>query len=178
MGISKQISFLIKTTGYLQSRWRRINVFILFKILNIGFCFSTVSVVGMCVSVATQKLIIQTKPSSQKTSQASRGTYTDMSVKRPLTLLETSALVVWDKRQARWASPYSTLCYCVNAHLQVFMPSFKSVCTCPPSVRPSVHRHQPWDPVPVIDWTMETVPSQSTDLSYRRSQEFLSEVSS
>lgn len=81
----------------------------------------------MCVSVATQKLIIQTKPSSQKTSQASRGTYTDMSVKRPLTLLETSALVVWDKRRARWASPYSTLCYCVNAHLQVFMPSFKSV---------------------------------------------------
>lgn len=42
----------------------------------------------------------------------------------------------------------------------------------------SVHRHQPWNPVPVIDRSVETFPSQPADLSDRRSQELLPEGSS
>lgn len=45
------------------------------------------------------------KPLSLRTSRERRGTDTDMSVTCPLMLLETLALVVWDRGQARWNNP-------------------------------------------------------------------------
>ncbi len=41
----------------------------------------------------------------------------------------------------------------------------------------SVHRYQPRNPVPLTDWTVETLPSKPADLSDGRSQELLSEGS-
>lgn len=63
----------------------------------------------MYVSVATQRAIMWMKPSSQRTSQASHGTNTDMSGKYALMLSEKSALVVWDRRWARWNHHFSPL---------------------------------------------------------------------
>ncbi len=66
----------------------------------------------------------------------------------------------------------------VDVCLHVLILVFASVFVRPFSVCASVHRHQPWNPVPVIDWTVETLPSQHADLSDRRSQELLPEGSS
>lgn len=64
---------------------------------------------------------------------------------------------------------------CANANLQVLVLSFEAVFMCALPVCSRVRRHPLGGPVPLTDRPVETVSSQSTDLSDRRSQEFLSE---
>lgn len=116
------------------------------------------------------------KPSSRTTVQESPGTDTDTSAKCPPMLSGTSALAVWDRGLARWG------------HLLFPLPELKLECRrvrspqpCSLvlfSVRASVRRHQPRDPVPVTDRTMGALPSKPAHLGDRRSQELLPEVSS